>query len=218
MSVIAIDGPAASGKSSVSRRLAKQLGFAYVNSGTMYRALTWEALRQGVDTASAADVAKALSCSEIACGIGDDGESFIRINGEIPGEALRDSRVNLHVSLVSAVPAVRDLVSTRLRTLAEDRDVVMEGRDIGSAVFPETPFKFYLDACPEIRRKRRAAEGQSDEIEARDKMDSSRKAAPLKIAGDARVVDTSHLTLDGVVDTILNILRPSGPPRDESLE
>ena len=125
---------------------------------------------------------------------------------------MRDSRVNLHVSLVSAVPAVRDLVSTRLRALAKERDVVMEGRDIGSAVFPETPYKFYLDACPEIRRQRRAAEGQSDEIEARDKMDSSRKTAPLKIAGDARVIDTSHLTLDGVVDAILGILRPAGLP------
>ena len=210
MSVIAIDGPAASGKSSVSRRLAKRLGFAYVNSGSMYRAVTWEVLRQGVDTTSAADIADALSGSEIACGIGDDGESFVRINGRIPDEALRDTRVNLHVSLVAAVPLVRDLVSARLRALAADRDVVMEGRDIGSAVFPETPFKFYLDASPEIRRQRREAEGQSDEIEARDKMDSSRKAAPLMVAGDARVLDSSHLTLDGVVDAILDILRPLG--------
>ncbi|MEI8312280.1 MAG: (d)CMP kinase [Verrucomicrobiota bacterium] len=210
MSVIAIDGPAASGKSSVSRRLAKRLGFAYVNSGTMYRAITWEVLRQGADTSSARDVAKALARSEILCGIGDHGGSFIRINGEISDASLRDSRVNLHVSLIAAVPAVRDLVSTRLRALAKDRDVVMEGRDIGSAVFPETPFKFYLDATPEIRRKRRADEGHSDEIETRDKMDSSRKAAPLKIAGDARVVDTSHLTLDGVVEAILDILRPLG--------
>lgn len=210
MSVIAIDGPAASGKSSVSRRLAKRLGFAYVNSGSMYRAVTWEVLRQGVDTTSPADVAGALSGSDIACGIGDGGDSFIRINGRIPDEALRDSRVNLHVSLVAAVPAVRDLVSARLRALAENRDVVMEGRDIGSAVFPETPFKFYLDASPEIRRRRRAAEGQSDEIEARDKMDSSRKSAPLMVAGGAVVIDTSHLALDGVVDAVLDILRPLG--------
>ena len=210
MSVIAIDGPAASGKSSVSRRLAKRLGFAYVNSGSMYRAVTWEVLRQGADTTSPTDVANALSGSEIACGIGDDGDSFIRINGRVPDEALRDSSVNQHVSLVSAVPLVRDLVSARLRALAENRDVVMEGRDIGSAVFPETPFKFYLDASPEIRRRRRTAEGQSDEIEARDKMDSSRKAAPLMVAGNASVIDTSHLTLDGVVDAMLDTLRPLG--------
>jgi len=210
MRVIAIDGPAASGKSSVSRRLAKRLGFAYVNSGSMYRAVTWEVLRQGADTTSPTDVANALSGSEIACGIGDDGDSFIRINGRVPDEALRDSSVNQHVSLVAAVPVVRDLVSARLRALAVDRDVVMEGRDIGSAVFPETPFKFYLDASPEIRRRRRTAEGQSDEIEARDKMDSSRKAAPLMVAGNASVIDTSHLTLDGVVDAMLDTLRPLG--------
>ena len=210
MRVIAIDGPAASGKSSVSRRLAKRLGFAYVNSGSMYRAVTWEVLRQGADTTSPTDVANALSGSEIACGIGDDGDSFIRINGRVPDEALRDSSVNQHVSLVSAVPLVRDLVSARLRALAENRDVVMEGRDIGSAVFPETRFKFYLDASPEIRRRRRTAEGQSDEIEARDKLDSSRKAAPLMIAGDAIVIDTSHLTLDGVVAAMLDTLRPLG--------
>jgi len=210
VSVIAIDGPAASGKSSVSRRLAKRLAFAYVNSGTMYRAITWEVLRQGVDTTSAAAIEESLSGSDIVCGIDDHGESFIRINSEIADVALRDSHINLHVSLVSAVPAVRDLVSARLRTLTRDRDVVMEGRDIGSAVFPETPFKFYLDASPDIRRKRRAAEGQSDEIETRDRMDSSRKAAPLKIAADAKVIDTSHLTLDGVVQAILDILRPLG--------
>lgn len=210
MSVIAIDGPAASGKSSVSRRLAKRLGFAYVNSGTMYRAITWEMLRQGADTSSPADVAAALDRSEIDCGICGAGDSFIRINGEVPDATLRDGGVNLHVSHVAAVPEVRHLVSARLRALAEGRDVIMEGRDIGSAVFPETPFKFYLDASPEIRRKRRAAEGHADEIEARDKLDSSRKAAPLKIAGDARVVDTSHLTLDGVVEAILDILRPLG--------
>ncbi|MFZ4777056.1 MAG: (d)CMP kinase [Terrimicrobiaceae bacterium] len=213
MTVIAIDGPAASGKSSVSRRLAKRLGFAYVNSGSLYRAITWEVLRQGVDTTCAESVAKALEHANIVCGIADNNESFIQINSGVPDATLRDSRVNLHVSPVSAVPAVRDLISARLRALARDRDVVMEGRDIGSAVFPETPYKFYLDASPEIRRKRRAAEGESDQIEARDKMDSSRKAAPLKIAGDAKVVDTSHLTLEGVVEAILDILRPLGLPR-----
>lgn len=212
MSVIAIDGPAASGKSSVSRRLAKHLGFAYVNSGTIYRAVTWEVLRQGVDPSSPAEVSETLSHFDVSCGIDPNNESFIQINNPISDTALRDSRVNLHVSLVSAVPAVRNLVSTHLRLLAKDRDVVMEGRDIGSAVFPETPFKFYLDASPEIRRQRREAEGQSDAIDTRDKMDATRKAAPLKIVGDARVVDTSHLTLDGVVEAILEALRILGLP------
>ena len=210
MTVIAIDGPAASGKSSVSRRVAKRLGFAYVNSGSMYRAVTWEALRQGADTSSPESVGAALARAEIACGIGEDNESFIRINGADADAALRDARINLHVSPVSAVPAVRALISERLRALAQDRPLVMEGRDIGTAVFPETPFKFYLDASPEIRQQRREAEGGADQIAARDKMDSSRKAAPLQIAEDARLVDTSHLTLDEVVEEVLSLLRPLG--------
>lgn len=210
MTVIAIDGPAASGKSSVSRRLAQRLGFAYVNSGSMYRAVTWDLLRRGADTASAESIEAALSGTEVACAIGENRESVILINNSSPDEALRDSSVNRHVSPVAAVPAVRALITSRLRALADCCPLVMEGRDIGTAVFPETPYKFYLDASPEIRRQRREAEGGADEIASRDKLDSSRKAAPLKIAEDARVVDTSHLTLDGVVDTIIGILRPLG--------
>lgn len=210
MTVIAIDGPAASGKSSVSRRLARRLGFAYVNSGTMYRAVTWALLQRGADTSSAGDIEAALVGTDVVCGIGENRESFIRINDSNPDEALRDSSVNRHVSLVSAVPAVRELISSRLRALAQDCPLVMEGRDIGTAVFPETPYKFYLDASPEIRQQRREAEGGADQIADRDKLDSSRKAAPLKIAEDARFVDTSDLTLDGVVDAILDVLRPLG--------
>lgn len=210
MTVIAIDGPAASGKSTVSRRLAQRLGFAYVNSGTMYRAVTWDLLRRGTNTDSVESIEAALAGMEVACAIGENRESVILINNSSPGEALRDSGVNRHVSPVSAVPAVRELITSRLRALADCCPVVMEGRDIGTAVFPETPYKFYLDASPEIRRQRREAEGGADEIASRDKLDSSRKAAPLKIAPDARVVDTSHLTLDGVVDAIIEILRPLG--------
>ncbi|MEI6033403.1 MAG: (d)CMP kinase [Verrucomicrobiae bacterium] len=210
MTVIAIDGPAASGKSSVSLRLARRLGFAYVNSGSMYRAVTWEVLRQGAETASPESVGEALARAEISCGIGEDNESFIRMNGEVLSSVLRDSEINRHVSPVSAVPAVRERISTALRELAHGRPLVMEGRDIGTAVFPETPFKFYLDASPEIRQKRREAEGGADQIAARDQMDSSRKAAPLQIAPGASVVDTSLLTLDGVVDEILRLLHPLG--------
>jgi cytidylate kinase len=155
-------------------------------------------------------VEEALAKADISCGIGTDQVSFIRINNEIPDAALKDSEVNRHVSQVSSVPAVRALISASLRALAEDGPLVMEGRDIGTAVFPETPFKFYLDASPEIRQQRREAEGGADQIAARDKMDSSRKAAPLKIADGAHVVDTSHLTIDGVVDAILDSLRPHG--------
>ncbi len=210
MSVIAIDGPAASGKSSVSRNLAKRLGFVYINSGTIYRAVTWDVLRQGADTASPAEIERAVEQSDLTCGIDSDNESFIQINSASPDESLRDSHVNRHVSLVSAVPLVRQMVCDQLRKLSAARHVVMEGRDIGTAVFPETPFKFYLDASPEIRQQRRTAEGQADEIASRDKLDSTRTAAPLKIAPDATVIDTSHLTLDGVVEAVLEHLRPHG--------
>ena len=210
MIVIAIDGPAASGKSSVSRRLAKRLGFAYVNSGSLYRAVTWEVLRQGADSTSPESIADALANARFACTITDSNESAVLINGEVADAALRDIGINSHVSRVAAVPAVRALVTNELRTLATNRPLVMEGRDIGSAVFPETPHKFYLDASPEIRNQRRAAEGLTDQIEARDRMDSSRKTAPLTIAPGAHVVDTSYLTLDGVVEAILGSLIAAG--------
>jgi len=208
--VVAIDGPAASGKSSVARRVAARLGFGYINSGSMYRTITWEVLRQGTDPENTSSVAHAIEHASVLCSLSDDGEATLQINGRIPDASLRDERVNRSVSSVSAIPAVRDVVSAHLRELAAKRSVVIEGRDIGSAVFPETPYKFYLDASPEIRQKRRAAEGQDDQIAARDRMDSSRSAAPLMRAPDANVVDTSHLTLDGVVEEILSHLEKGG--------
>lgn len=210
MTIIAIDGPAASGKSSVAKRVALRLGFSYVNSGSMYRAVTWELLRQGIDPSNAESVKTALDSMELGCGFTTAGESFIRINDQTPDAELTESFVNNNVSTVSAIPAVRHLIVARLRALVNERNVVMEGRDIGSAVFPDAPHKFYLDASPEIRRLRRAAEGQTDSIDLRDKQDSSRAEAPLQVAKGACVVDTSHLTLDGVVEKILQLLAEAG--------
>jgi cytidylate kinase len=210
MIIIAIDGPAASGKSSVSKRLARRLGFSYVNSGSMYRAVTWELLRQGVDPSNPDSVKISLDSMELGCGFTPEGESFIRINAQTPDAELTQSVVNNNVSTVSAIPAVRQLIVARLRALVNERDVVMEGRDIGSAVFPDAPHKFYLDASPEIRRLRRAAEGQTDSIDLRDKQDSSRADAPLQVAKGACVVDTSHLTLDDVVEKIAQLLAAAG--------
>ena len=183
MTIIAIDGPAASGKSSVAKRLARRLGFSYVNSGSMYRAVTWELLRQGIDPAKADSVKTALDSMELGCGFTSDGESFIRINAQTPDAELKESAVNNAVSTVSAIPAVRHLIVARLRDLVNERNVVMEGRDIGSAVFPDAPHKFYLDASPEIRRLRRAAEGQTDSIDwpsaARRRLHSKWRRAPV---------------------------------------
>ena len=210
MIVIAIDGPAASGKSSVATRLARRLGFAHVNSGAMYRAVTWEILRQQIDPSHTESVEAAVYRMSVDSGFTEAGESFIRINAEMPDFELQTFEVNQSVSTVSAVPAVRSLVNAQLRALAEKRPIVSEGRDIGSVVFPETPHKFYLDASPEVRHQRRAAQGLHDSIEKRDRLDSSRANAPLKIASGAHVIDTSHLTLEGVVDTVERILSKSG--------
>ncbi len=207
--IIAIDGPAASGKSSVARELARRLGFAYVNSGAMYRAMTWLVLERGIPAADAAAIEKLAEGAPITCELRDH-DSLMLIDGVDPEPFLRQDRVNENVSLVSSVPRVREILVEHLRRYAATNDLVMEGRDIGSVVFPETPFKFYIDASPEIRLRRREAQGQRDRITARDAADSSRRASPLIIAEDAHVIDSSNLTIDGVVGEIIGRLKLKG--------
>lgn len=207
--VIAIDGPAASGKSSVARKLARQLGFDYVNSGAMYRAVTWHALRHAIAPGDADSVVRLLETSRIDCDLGDEG-SRILIDGVDPAEHLHDDRVNDGVSVVSRIPRVREILVAKMRASAKDRDVVVEGRDIGSVVFPETPYKFYIDASPEVRMRRRVAQGQRDQVLARDQADSSRRVSPLVIAEDAHVIDSSHLSVEGVVAEIVDRLKMKG--------
>ncbi len=211
--LIAIDGPAASGKSSVAHALARRLGYGYVNSGAMYRAATWLTLERGVDPADGPAVARLIEAAHFACELNADGESFLRVGGVDPEPFLRDAGINAHVSAIASVPEVRALLTARLRELAGGRDTVMEGRDIGSAVFPHTPYKFYIDASPEVRAQRRAAQdggGGRDEIAARDRVDSTRRASPLVIADDAHVIDSSRLTIDGVVGEIIGRLKLKG--------
>jgi len=208
-SVIAIDGPAASGKSSVAQNLARRLGYAYVNSGAMYRAITWHVVstRIAVDDVSA--VLDLLGRASIQITL-ENGASVIRIDGVDPEPFLRDPSINQNVSPVSSIPGVRDFLLVSLRSFAEETDLVMEGRDIGSTVFPDTPYKFYIDASPEVRRLRRQGQGQIDDPTARDKVDSTRRASPLVIADDAQVIDSSHLTIDGVVGEIIGRLKLKG--------
>ena len=207
--VIAIDGPAASGKSSVARELALRLGFAYVNSGAMYRAVTWLVLQKGVDPNDTRGVAALAETAAIVCDL-INSQSRILIDGVDPTEHLRDDGVNNSVSQVSSVPQVRRVLVEKMHHYAEENDLVMEGRDIGSVVFPDTPYKFYIDASPEVRLRRRAAEGLRDEIAARDRADSNRRASPLIIAEDALVIDSSNLTIDGVVGEIVGRLKMTG--------
>jgi cytidylate kinase len=207
--VVAIDGPAASGKSSVAQRLARRLGFAYVNSGAIYRALTWHILQKGIDTREADRVIQAVESARIACHL-QNNESRILIDNVDPTDYLRNDCVNESVSHVSSVARVREIAVQKMRDCARNHDVVMEGRDIGSVVFPDTPYKFYVDASPEVRLRRRAAQGERDEIRMRDHADSSRPVSPLVIAQDAHVIDTSDLTIEGVVDEIIARLEQNG--------
>ncbi|HWB60367.1 MAG TPA: (d)CMP kinase, partial [Chthoniobacteraceae bacterium] len=185
--VVAIDGPAASGKSSVARALAKKLGFVYVNSGAMYRAVTWYALEKGVPTSDAAQVVALMDSMKIECGLAN-GESTITINGVDPGPFLNSEAVNHNVSNIASIAEVRKRLVALQQEYAGHSDIVMEGRDIGSVVFPHTPSKFYIDASLEVRARRRENQGLQDEVGMRDKRDSSRRASPLVIAEDAHVI------------------------------
>jgi cytidylate kinase len=204
--VVAIDGPAASGKSSVAREIALRLGFAYVNSGAMYRALTWHILEHGIDPSETECVIGSIESAEITCDL-QNNESRLLINGIDPVDHLRDDRVNNGVPLVSRIPRVRQILVEKMREYARACDLVMEGRDIGSVVFPDTPYKFYLDASPEVRAQRRAAQGEQDAVAARDYADSSRSTSPLVMAEDAYFIDTSNLAIAQVVDEILRELK-----------
>jgi cytidylate kinase len=209
--VIAIDGPAASGKSSVARELARRLGFIYVNSGAIYRAITWHLLQQKIRPEENDRVADALDSAVLTCTM-EDGESRIMVNNIDPAEHLRDDRVNECVSRVSRLPQVRDVVSQKLRDCARGHDVVVEGRDIGSVVFPGTPYKFYIDASPEVRLQRRAAQGERDKIAMRDHDDVSRAVSPLVKATDAHEIDTSNVTIEQVVNEIITRLQQQDLP------
>ena len=204
--VIAIDGPAASGKSTVARALARRLGFRYVNTGAMYRAVTWLAVSRGASGGGADRVRELLASTKIEVGF-FDGESTILIDGADPAPYLNDESVNASVSTIASIPEVRRLLVEKQQACVAGHDVVMEGRDIGSVVFPKTPYKFYIDASLEVRAARRAKQGIADAIGARDRQDSTRPMSPLIIAEDAHVVDSSHLTIDGVVGEIIGRLK-----------
>ena len=220
VTVIAIDGPAASGKSTVARQTAQALGWLYVDSGALYRGMTWKALRENVDTTKPADVAALVP--RLQWEFFDDARAIrFTIEGEDPGQQLRSELVREAVSDIAAVPEVRTFIVGELRKMTEFGPLVMEGRDIGSVVFPDTPFKFYLDANPAERARRRAAElaqaeGRGDvqqvlsSLTRRDQKDSGRKTAPLQIPLGARVIDSTQMQIADVVALILGELRKAG--------
>lgn len=207
--VITIDGPAASGKSSVARILAQRLGYIYVNTGNMYRAMTWAVLQTGIDP-NDQDAVRNAAAGIVVDSPVTEGQTQVSIGGRIlSAEDLNSDPVNRGVSLVARVPEVRSRLVADQRALADLGPLVMEGRDIGSVVFPESPLKFYIDASEEVRAARRRAQGHTDQVAERDRLDSTRKTSPLVIPEGAVVIDNSHLTLEGAVQAVLDRLPPT---------
>ena len=203
---IAIDGPAASGKSTVAKLIAKELGYTFINTGAMYRAVTWYLLRQGVDTADTAAVCAALP--GVPLSFGKDGSmSCVVFEGRVLKDELRTPEVNASVSTVAAIPQVRALLVEKQREYNTREAVVMEGRDIGTVVFPDTPFKYFVTASEEVRAARRAAEGITESITERDRKDSQRSVSPLVQAPDALLVDTSDMSIEQVVALVIADIR-----------
>lgn len=214
--VICVDGPAASGKSTVSKAVAAKLGYLYVDSGALYRIATLLALQAGIDTDSP-DAVAAFAGEKLPVEfIVRDGRVACEVNGEEPGDQIRTPEINRHVSPVSTVPEIRERVTGWLRGMRDAGNLIVEGRDIGSVVFPDSPHRFYLDADPDERTRRRFHEdvekgfadlSARDSVKAsllsRDRIDSSRKTAPLVVPQGATRIDTTNMSIDDVVATIV---------------
>jgi cytidylate kinase len=212
--VVAIDGPAGAGKSTIARRVAGKMGFTYIDTGAMYRAVALAALRAGVDLGDAAhleDLARAASIEF------EPGGTRIFLNGEDVSEAIRHPEVSHAASKVSVFPGVRRVLVDKQREIAAHTSVVMEGRDIGTVVFPDADVKVFLDANPEVRAGRRSRELEEkgltvrgDEVERemreRDRRDATRAESPLLRAPDAIYLDTTALNLDEVEQVILKTI------------
>lgn len=210
---IAIDGPAASGKSTVAKTLAKKLDLIMVNTGAMYRAIAWATIKHDIDPTDNQSVIQMLNDVEFSCGV-EDGFSTILVDGHYPAEELRQDPVNSRVSQIASIPEVRAMLVTKQRDYLNIGSLVMEGRDIGSVVFPNTPFKIYIDASEEVRLARRSAEGLSDQVAKRDEEDSKRKNSPLIVADGATLIDTSEMNIEQVVEAVMNVLQEKGAPAE----
>ncbi|MEP1031936.1 (d)CMP kinase [Ekhidna sp.] len=207
--VIAIDGYSGTGKSSTAKQVAKRLGYTYIDSGAMYRAVTYFFLVSNVDFKNERIVEENLK----SCTITFDGVSVL-LNGENVDHEIRTMEVNQHVSEVSALPKVRSKLVEQQRKMGEEKGVVMDGRDIGTIVFPDAELKVFMTADMDIRAERRrmelskkgideSAEVIKANLKQRDSIDSTRADSPLKKAVDAKEIDTSHLTLDQQIDKIV---------------
>jgi len=201
--VIAIDGTSASGKSTNSKLVAKALGYVYVDTGAMYRTLAWYCLQKRIDPHDAKAVAAACRTwdTSLVC---VDNHVRLLVDGYFPEKEIRTAETSAAVPHVAAIPKVREWMKKKQRECIQFGNLVMEGRDIGTNVFPETDFKFYLDACLDERTKRRQAEGVNENLAARDHRDSQRAAAPLMIALGAMVINNSTMTVEQTSELIIS--------------
>lgn len=218
--VVAMDGPSGTGKSTVSRRLARACGAAYLDTGAMYRAATLAVLRAGVEPDSPDAVAVAVAADLES--VTDPAAPRIRLGGEDVEAEIRGPEVTRAVSAVSALPEVREVMVRRQRELISHADgIVVEGRDIGSVVAPDAPLKVYLTASEEVRAARRGAQDRKAgraaddaavlaDVRRRDRLDSTRKTSPLHAAPDALVLDTDELSVDAVLDELLRLVQERG--------
>jgi cytidylate kinase len=217
--VVAVDGPSGSGKSSTARGVAQRLGLSYLDTGAMYRAITWAVLERGVDLSDAEAIAKAAADVVLRSGTDPQGPTIEADGVDVSGP-IRGSDVTSNVSVVAAVPAVRAILvqAQQDAIAAAEHGIVVEGRDIGTAVAPDAPVKVYLVADAAARARRRASElGHEDHdatqeaLARRDHLDSSRTASPLAMADDAILIDGTDLTLDEVIDTVVALVEERRP-------
>ena len=204
--VIALDGTSASGKSTNAKRVAKALGYSYVDTGAMYRSLAWYCLKNKVDIEDEKAIASTCRRWKTEL-INEEGQIRLNIDGYFPAEEIRTAETSALVPVVAAVPAVRKWMKAKQRECIEFGSLVMEGRDIGSNVFPDTDFKFYLDASLDERSKRRVADGVNENLAARDKKDSERATAPLMIPLGAKVINNSNMTAEETSSLIIKEVR-----------
>lgn len=212
--VVAIDGPAGAGKSTIAKMVAQQLHFRYVDTGAMYRAITWKALEGGVSFNSPDDLTELARTTRLRFRV-VDGATHLHVDGQDIGGRIRTQRVAKVVNTLAAVKGVRRILRARQREMGRQGGIVMEGRDIGTAVFPDAQFKFYLDASPIERARRRFREMRAkgrrvslrailESIRHRDYKDKTRGISPLKVAPDAVVVDSTSMSQHDVVQFILS--------------